>query len=280
LSVILQTYVSMTRLRNLIQTAMSLSPILTIDRNEQFPALLHPPGIEAVIYWHASSIKNLAPTNLKSELVRRFPDYSIQEPPQNSEIDIVSSSNDAPEMSDSDQWGFRLQDNQGHLVQFTSTGCVFSRLYNYEKGNDFQAEAMRFWDVFLELAAPKSIYKLGIRYVSLIRLKSTEKFSTYLITMPISPPISGLVLPVDSFFYQDRYQIPGHSYQVDFVRTSRPQKPSQSSGQELIIDINVFTKEISLERESLAKQLHEMRWVKSKIFFGCMTKTALENFGA
>jgi uncharacterized protein (TIGR04255 family) len=247
---------------------MSSLSTFVIDSNEQFPALQNPPGIEAVIYWYANTKKNLDRTVLERDLIRRFPEYSISE----GYFDETSG------RRGSNEWSFRLQDDQDHLAQFTSTGGVFSRLYNYEKGDTFQSEAMRFLDAFLELAEPSSVQKLGVRYVSLIRLGIEDDFSTYLITTP--PPLSGLTLPVKSFFYQDRYRVPNHSYQVDFVRTSRPQKPSENNGQELIVDINVFTEEAVLDRESLVQQFYEMRWVKSKIFFSCITETALEKFGA
>ena len=104
---------------------MSSLPTFAIDITEHFPALQNPPGIEAVVYWFANARKNLDPIALERELIRRFPNYSI-------------GFGETSEIKDRNQWSFRLQDDQDHLVQFTSTGGVFSRLYNYEKGDTFQ----------------------------------------------------------------------------------------------------------------------------------------------
>jgi len=48
----------------------------------------------------------------------------------------------------------------------------------------------------------------------------------------------------------------------------------------LIVDIDVFTNEVSSIQEDLNKQLAEMRWLKNKIFFSNITDTALNNFGS
>ncbi len=97
------------------------------------------------------------------------------------------------------------------------------------------------------------------------------------------PPVFTIDLNTESFFYQDTYQVPGYSYQINWVRTIQSQQPTSVKihNQALIIDIDVFTtvEFIDLTRESLIKRLDEMRWIKNKIFFSCITQTALEKFG-
>jgi uncharacterized protein (TIGR04255 family) len=258
---------------------MSSPSVFTINLNHKFPDLKHPPGIEAVIYWQANATKNLNPATLTDEIKGRFPSYKICDPLNNSEMDGSSASNEISDVTNQTPWAVWLKDQRNHLIQFTSTGAVFTRLADYENGKAFQTEAMKWWDAFLELAAPTSIQKLGVRYISLIQLESSEQFSTYLNlkTMPLLT-INEIELPTKSFFYQDSYEVPNHPYQIDSVITSKTQHPT--TRQELIIDIQVFTtKEIALDRESLNKRLDEMRWFKSKIFFGCISETALEKFG-
>jgi uncharacterized protein (TIGR04255 family) len=260
---------------------MSPPPVFTIDLNEEFPRLEHSPCIEAAIHWQASASKVLDTDTLRNELIQRLPDYPSCEPQYGIEIAIGTPDNTA-DVTHKVQWnGFTMQDGRQHVAQMTPRGTVFSRLEPYEEWGIFQAEAMRFWDIFLELAAPSSIQRLGVRYINRIPLRDGEMPSTYLKTTPSS--ISELELPTESFFYQDTYQVPGYSYQINWVRTIQSQQPTPVNihNQSLIIDIDVFTtvEFIDLDRESLIKRLEEMRWIKNKIFFSCITQTALEKFG-
>jgi uncharacterized protein (TIGR04255 family) len=261
---------------------MSPPPKFTIDLNEQFPILEHAPTIEAVIHWQANAIKILDPATLRDELVRRLPDYPICEPQHDIKIELGTPAN-ISEVAQMIQWnGFRMQDERHHIAQFTPMGAVFSRLSPYETWENFQSEAMRFWDIFLELAEPISIQRLGVRYINRISLEDGKKPSTYLKTVP--SPIPDLEFPTESFFYQDTYQVPGYPYHINWVRTIQPQQTTSVNAQvqALIIDIDVFTTDefIASDRESLIKRLDEMRWIKNKIFFSCITQTALTQFGA
>jgi uncharacterized protein (TIGR04255 family) len=259
---------------------MSPPSRFTIDLNEEFPSLEHAPSIEAVIHWQAHADQPLDQTTLKNELAKRLPDYPICQPQHNIAIEASGTLDGSSEVIHRTQWnGFRLQDiSNRHVAQFTPVGLVFSRLEPYEKWETFQTEAMRFWDIFLELAAPTAIQRLGVRYINRIALENGEKPSTYLNTVP--PSLPGIELPTESFFYQDTYRVPDHPYYINWVRTIQPQQPYSTDGQALIVDIDVFMTEfIALDRESLIQRLYEMRWIKNKIFFSCFTPTALERFG-
>jgi uncharacterized protein (TIGR04255 family) len=264
------------------KVAMSPSSRFTIDFNQKFPILDRSPSIEAVIHWQANPSKVLDPTTLETELVRRLPNYPICEPQHGIEI-AFGTPDGSSEVSHRTQWnGFRIQDEKHHVAQFTPVGAVFSRLEPYETWESFQSEAMRFWDIFLEIAMPITIQRLGVRYINRISLKSGEKPSKYLQITPSA--LADLELPTESFFYQDTYQIPGYPYHVNWVRTVQPQQTSSvvDQNQALIVDIDVFTTTelIASDRESLIKHLQEMRWIKNKIFFSCITQTAAAQFGA
>jgi uncharacterized protein (TIGR04255 family) len=258
---------------------MTRPPSFTINLEEKFPNLENAPtSIEAMMYWRAHGGQELDQKALKDELVQRFPDYPFCQPQHNIEI-AASLDNDSPEINHQVQRnGFRLQDELNHRVaQFTPTGVVFSCLQPYPGWKQFQNEAIKFWDVFIELSAPTSVQQLGVRYINLIPMRSDENASTYLNSLP--PPLPELNLPTDSFFYQDTYRIPG--YYINWVRTVQTQPESPGSEKSLIVDINVYTTELTcLDREYLIKRLDEMRWIKNKIFFSCITQTAHQQFGA
>lgn len=262
---------------------MSLPPRFTIDLAEKFPKLPDAPSIEAVIYWQAHASKGLTLTDLTNELTQRLPEYPIRQPQHNIEISASVEADGTSAVSQrTHQNGLRLQDEHHHVAQFTQTGVAFSRLEPYEQWESFKDEALKFWDIFLELAEPIAIQQLGVRYINRISLQDGETPETYLSQAPsaqaeITPELG---LQKTSFFYQDTYGVPGTPYFVNWVRTIQTQRQEALTERALIVDINVFTTTlVTPGRESLIRRLSEMRWIKNKLFFSCITQTALQRFG-
>jgi uncharacterized protein (TIGR04255 family) len=264
---------------------MSSLTKFNINLNEKFPKLKTGPSIEAVIYWQAHTSKPLEPLTLKDELTQRLPDYPIchAQHQQGIEIAATGSPDGTSEVLYHTQWnGFRLQNEQTrHVAQFTPTGVVFSQLEPkpYEIWENFKTEALRFWNIFLELAEPTLIQRLGVRYINRILLNNSEQPSLYLKNAP--PTLPGLNFPTESFFHQDTYQAPDYPYSITWVRMIQPNGVDLAGGRALIIDIDVFTTEmLQLDRETINKRLIEMRWLQNKVFFSCITEAALKQFGA
>lgn len=260
---------------------MSPLPKFSINLNEKFPTLKAAPSIEAVIHWQAHAGKKLEPEILKAELTQRLPDYPILQTQQDIQFSAVGTPDGSSEFFQQTQWsGFRLQDEQNrHVAQFTLNGVAFSQLEPYEDWDSFQTEALRFWHIFLELAKPTVIQHLGVRYINRIALGDSEQPSQYLNTIPAPPP--GLELTDESFFHQDTYSIPGYSYSINWVRTIQPAGANSADGRSLIVDIDVFIQDLlQLDQDTLVQRLQEMRWLKNKVFFSCITNHALKRFGA
>ena len=260
--------------------AMSPLPKFSIDLSETFPRLTAAPSIEAVIHWQTHAGKQLEPAALKDALTQQLPDYPICQSQQDIQISAVGSPDGSSEFLQRTQWnGFRLQDEQGrHVAQFTLGGVIFSRLEPYESWDTFKAEAIRFWDLFVALAEPTVIQSLGVRYINRILLADGEQPSTFLKAVPYTLP--GVGVSPESFFYKDTYRVPGYPYSIHWTKTIQPEGASPIDQRALIIDIDVFTTELlQLDHSTLAQSLQEMRWLKNKVFFGCITDTALERFG-
>jgi len=260
---------------------MSAPSQFTINPNEEFPNLSNSPILEAVIHWDTDSSKILEQISLKEELTKRLPDYPIIQPQYGVQFEI-GAFDGMSQIPQNTQWnGFRLENNSGdYVAQFTLTGITFSRIKSYENWESFKTEALRFWHIFVEIAEPKMIRRLGVRFINRIPLKQDESISTYLTSESHKP--SGLELSPKSFFYQDTYEVVGYPYQINWVRTIQTEQTEQTElgdGQALILDIDVFLTEIANDQENLNQKLAEMRWLKNRIFFNNITDTALNNFG-
>lgn len=236
---------------------MSLSPTFSIDLNENFPHLTAAPIIEAVIHWQAHAGRTLEPEALKAELIQRLPDYPICQPQQDLQIAVSTANDGSSEAFHRTKWnGYRLQDEQNcHVAQFTPTGVVFSRLEPYETWNSFQDKALRFWDIFLELAEPTVIHRLGVRYINRIYLADDELPSSYLESIPPAPPELGLT--TESFFHQDTYRVPRYPYHINWVRTIQPAGSELADGRSLIVDVDVFTTDLLQFKRSLRSGIRE-----------------------
>jgi uncharacterized protein (TIGR04255 family) len=254
---------------------MSALSQFTFNLDEKFPNLRNPPILEAVIHWEAHASRALEQTSLKEELTNRLPDYPVIQYQYGTEVKF-GIPDDKSQFSQHTQWnGFRLEnDSANYVAQFTRTGVVFSKVKSYESWEAFKAEALRFWGVFVELAEPKTIHRLGVRFINRILLKQDESISTYLNSE--CHTLSGLEISPKSFFYQNTYSVSG--YQVNLVHTIQPNQTASDDGQLLILDIDVFTTEIAGNPKDLGQQLAEMRWLKNKIFFSNITETALNYF--
>lgn len=260
---------------------MSPLPKFSIDLDEKFPTLKAAPSIEAVIHWQAHAGKKLEPEALKAELTQRLAEYPVLQTQQGIEFGATGALDGSSEVFHRTQWnGFRLQDEENHhVVQFMPSGVVFSRLEPYEEWKIFTAEALRIWQIFVELAEPTVIQRLGVRHINRIPLESDERPSTYLKMDPHSLP--GLDISPETFFYKDTYQVPGYPYSIHWVRTIQPQQSASANQQALIVDIDVFTTQVlQLDHDTLMHRLQEMRWLKNKLFFSSITDTALERFGS
>jgi uncharacterized protein (TIGR04255 family) len=253
---------------------------IIIDLTEEFPTLKAAPSIEAVIHWQAPASKKLEQEVLQTTLTERLPEYANVQARQNIQVGMEAA-NGSPEFFQPIQWNsFRLEDEQNHhVVQFMPSGVVFSRLEPYETWEVFMAEALRIWHLFVELAEPQNIDRLGVRYINRIPMQRGEQPSTYLKMEPYK--LSGINIAPENFFYKEAYKVPDYPYQVQWVRTIQPQQEASSDCESLIFDIDVFTTTLlQLDQGTLTQRLQEMRWLKNKIFFSSITETALEQFGS
>lgn len=254
---------------------MSLPSEFSIDLDEEFPTLTQAPIVEAMIFWQAPPANPFDFQELRNTLTKRVPEYPVRQPQQNVEVSATFHLDGSSQIGQSTQNGLRVKDKHQHVAQIMQNGVVFSRLAPYDQWQSFKGEALKFWAVFTELAQPKIIHQVGVRYINRVSIKEGETPATYLKSIPREQEELGLIK--ESFFYQDIYLVPGTPYQVKWVSISQPSSSSSDKG--LLIDISVMTTQPTLVDQSiLGKKLDEMRWVKNKIFLSSISNTALHRF--
>ena len=195
------------------------------------------------------------------------------------EVNLQGGAPSSPIISELGWKGLRFQSgDKKHIVQFNRDGFVFSRLEPYESWQRLYDEGMRLWHVYVDLAQPVEVHRIGLRYINRIRLPPDElRFEDYL--QPAPEPPKGLDLPFNGFLHQDTLAVPDHPYAINVIRTIQPPGAPGVQGLSLILDIDAFTTQgFELDEVALKQRLLEMRWLKNKVFFGSVTETALKLF--
>ena len=249
------------------------------DSKKTFPNLPSAPIVEAVIHWRARATGTWEPDALKKELTTRLPEYVKCEPQRllhvHAEIDAEGSKT---QMGRDSFVGYRLTSaNSLQIAQFNRDGLVFSRLKPYGEWESFSVEGLRLWQMFLDLAGPSEVERLGVRFINLVPLKQVVDIGKVLAKPPRC--LDALGLPLSSFFYQSTYEVPRHRYGIKVNQTIQPPTPPDNGEFQLILDIDAFTKEpFDCKDAILHEHLPKMRFLKDEAFFSLLRPKAIEAF--
>ena len=256
---------------------MSAMANLEINLEEEFQHLPQAPIVEAVIDIRARSTATFNEESLRPQVEAALTGYQFLDSHQELQHEIKLEDGQASSQIIRFDWkGLRFQsDDKKHIAQFNRDGFVFSRLEPYQDWPQLHGEAMKLWEVYLELATPVAIDRLGLRFINRIQLPIGEfQFEDYMKSAP-QPP-QGLDLPFAGFMHQNTLTVPNQPYVINIVKTIQPPAVDERSGAALILDIDVLTTQgYELDDGAeLRQHLLEMRWLKNKAFFGSITDKA------
>jgi uncharacterized protein (TIGR04255 family) len=260
---------------------MSTPATVDIKTDEIFENLPRAPIVEAVIEIRARATKTLEESSLRSTLEPRLADYvfldSLRE--YQGEVKLEGGKLPSQKVQDLGWKGVRFRSSdQKHITQFNRDGFVFSRLEPYLTWEQLYEESQKLWKIYKELAEPVEIQRIGLRFINRIKLPPGElAFEDFIQPAPSTP--QGLDLPFHGFMHHDTLAVPEHPYAINVIRTIQRPSGNVDGGIAVILDIDVFTTHgFDLDETLLSRRFLEMRWLKNKVFFGSITKKALEMF--
>jgi uncharacterized protein (TIGR04255 family) len=259
---------------------MTRSRQLNIEVEESFPHLPMAPVVEAVIHWQARPQAAIEPDAFRQRLVEMLPDFVNPTPMRLFQFEAHLEAAAGAESTRRETWvGLRLASrDERYIAQFKTDGFALSRLAPYEKWQTFAAEARRLWRVFVEVAAPVEVQRLGVRFINRIGLANSDEVGKLLTRPPVR--LGSLGLPVRNFVYQSTHDVPGWPYRLNIVDTIQVEMLPEAPGPSLILDIDAFTtRPIDIGDAELENHLERLRWLKNKAFFNLMTKSAIRRFG-
>lgn len=252
---------------------------MKIDVTEQFELLPRAPIVEAVIQVHARPETSWEEKDILACLKPKLSEFEKSFSRNNMKHEVKLDAAHPPQVSAENLgWYGLLCKSKNQSVQFNRDGFVFSRLQPYQGWDQFFADAMRLWKIYLETARPMEMQRIGLRFINKIQLPPKEvDFEKYI--QPYPEPPFDLDLPFLSFFHHDTLAVPGHPYAINIIRTIQPAINPQADGIGLIVDIDAFTTQsLEIKEGVLVERLAELRWLKNKTFFGSITPEAMGLF--
>ncbi len=253
---------------------------LEIDLSETFQHLTHAPIVEAVIDIRARAQTAWEEATITQQLKPRLGDYPKIHSRTHVQQHVTIGQGEPKSFTRDLGWhGLDCQSaDEKHFGRFSRDGIQFARLQPYQRWEELSAEALRLWQIYVEVAKPLEIQRLGLRFINRIEMQPGEVRCEDFIKIHHEPP-AGMDLPIIGFFHQDTLAVPGHPFAINLIRTIQPAETPGKASLAVILDIDAFTTApFQLHQDELLQRLRQMRWLKNKVFFGNITEKALNRF--
>lgn len=174
--------------------------------------------------------------------------------------------------------GFRYTSSDGrNIVQFRTNGFSFSRLEPYQTWEDMRDEALSLWKVYLEVAKPVSVTRIGTRYINVMNIPApVGDFSDYLVAPPEIP--DALPQGVSSFLSRIVLHDPALKANCVLMQVC---EGIADDVVPLVLDIDVFVSGLTscdAATNECWDVLDKLRHFKNKIFFESITEKTAELF--
>jgi len=165
--------------------------------------------------------------------------------------------------------------NEKKVVQVRLDGFTFNKLKPYEDWESFHLEARDLWGVYCQIAKPKNITRIALRYINKINIPLPMKdFKEYVLTIP--EVASNLPQALAHFFM--RLIIPAPEIQSTAIITETMEEPTEERKLPLILDIDVFREGAYTMGEEIWTDFEKLRNFKNEIFFNSLTERTKELF--
>lgn len=167
-------------------------------------------------------------------------------------------------------------EDQKTVAQFRVDGFTFNRLKPYTRWEQILPEALRLWNLYIELASPQSVTRVALRYINHMNLPSPEaELGRYIVTGPRLP--ASLPQIFSSFATRVVLEYPERQMKANVIQVLEVgvETPAPS----LLFDIDVYrTGDFEVSTTVMEKILDDLRLYKNNIFFGSLTEQFVEAF--
>jgi uncharacterized protein (TIGR04255 family) len=173
--------------------------------------------------------------------------------------------------------GFEFRSAAGDkVVQAQLDGWSFSKLAPYERWETFRNEGRELWTKYREVAQPKQITRMALRYVNRLDLPLPfDDFRRFLRTVPEIAP--DLPQGLSNFFLQA--QIPQLDLEAMLVINMTMVPPPTATVASVVLDLDLFrTTNLPNAEEQIWAYFEQLRTRKNQAFEACITDAMRERF--
>lgn len=149
------------------------------------------------------------------------------------------------------------------VVQTRTTGFTFSWLVPYDTWSVFREEALRLWKGYRKLAGPKSIQRVGVRYVNRLDLpQPVENLRRFLNLGPDAP--APLLAETEAFLIQ--LQSPQRDVGAKLILNAARVAPPKPEVVSIILDIDLFDERPRRSSANIGQRIDELHARVEEIF--------------
>ena len=173
--------------------------------------------------------------------------------------------------------GFLFSSIDGrNIVQCRLDGFTFNRLKPYDRWETFREDAFKLWQKYVQIAAPKQITRVALRYINRIEIPlPISDFKDYILTGPEIAP--GLPQSLSGFFMQLTIPVTDAPAQAMITETIEP--ITETKRLPFILDIDVFREAaFDVSEQEAWEVLEKLHELKNEVFFKSITPKARELF--
>jgi uncharacterized protein (TIGR04255 family) len=170
---------------------------------------------------------------------------------------------------------FRSEDRK-RVAQFRTDGFTFNQLAPYPGWKAARADAIRFLDVYLDLAMPLRLTRIAIRFINRMELPANlRRLATRFVGIPEVPSGS----PRELVHYVQRTVTRDEKSGMVAIVAQSIERPTRSGHGALLLDIHAFMESgAGFERSTIDSRLDELRRVKNRIFFSFITERTAKEY--
>lgn len=236
------------------------------------------PITEGLIDFRVRTARELTPETLEQLEARLRGSYAEKGSIVQQEVNFGAPDGTQPARVVAREVGARFHsEDEKHVAQFQHEGFTLSRLAPYAGWESLKSEAGRLWTIYVELAGPEAITRVACRFINNLRLPLApgQDLAEFLTASPQIPP----ALPQVMLAYMQRVVIAHPELNARTVLTQMldPNAMAATNAVPVILDIDVqCEQEFSPNGPEVWERLEQLREMKNKVFFECLTERAVE----
>ena len=171
-----------------------------------------------------------------------------------------------------------LSQDEKQLVQVRVSGFSFNRLAPYTTLDDYLPEIERTWRLFVTLASPVQVRRIGLRTINRIPLPLVEgqvRIENFFTVPPRLPNVDGLALT--GFLHQHTALEVATGFQVNMVLAAQP---LEKEALPVIFDNGVWAVSSSEpgDWDKIAETILALRGLRNRLFQHTLKESCLKLF--